>query len=124
LKELLEVLYMQFSAKARFIHCSPYKLRPLVSAIRGKNVTYALNVLETTPVKKAIPIKKLIASAAANARSSKNVEAADLVIKDIRVDEGPIFRYFKPGAMGRSTIQRRRFSHMSVILESVEDKKD
>ena len=40
-----------------------------------------------------------------------------LMIKDIRVDQGPIFRYFKPGAMGRANIQRKRFSHMSVILE-------
>jgi len=115
---------MQFSAKARNIHYSPYKLRPLVDAIRGKNVGYALNVLVTTPLKKAVPIKKLIQSAAANAKNLKNIEAQELVIKDIRVDEGPMFRYFKPGAMGRAEVQRRRFSHISVVLESNEGKED
>ena len=40
-----------------------------------------------------------------------------LVIKDIRVDQGPMFRYFKPGAMGRANIYRKRLSHMSVIVE-------
>ena len=46
----------------------------------------------------------------------------DLVIKDIRVDQGPMFRYFKPGAMGRANIYRKRLSHMSVIVEQVTDK--
>jgi len=115
---------MQFSAKARYVRCSPFKLRPIVDAIRGKNVGHALNLIATTAVKKIVPIKKLLESAAANAKHLKNVETEDLVIKDIRVDQGPIFRYYKPGAMGRSTIQRRRFSHMSLILESSEGKKD
>ena len=29
---------MQFVAKARYIRISPYKLRPLVDVVRGKNV--------------------------------------------------------------------------------------
>jgi len=115
---------MQFSAKARYVHCSPYKLRQLVDAIRGKNVGYALNALATTPLKKVVPIKKLIQSAAANAKSLKNIETYDLVIKDIRVDQGSIFRYFKPGAMGRAAVQRRRLSHISVMLEHIEGKED
>ena len=115
---------MQFSAKARNISCSPDKLRPLVNVIRGKNVGYALNILRTTPIKRVVSIKKLIESAAANAKDLKNIEIPDLVIKDIRVDQGRIFRYFKPGAMGRAAIQRRRFSHMSVILEYIEGKED
>ena len=115
---------MQFSAKAKNIYYSPYKLRPLVDAIRGKNVNYALNVLVTTPLKKAVPIKKLLQSAAGNAKNLKNVDARELFIKDIRVDEGPMFRYFKPGAMGRAKVQRRRFSHISVVLESIKGKED
>lgn len=113
---------MQFSAKARSIHWSPAKLRPIVNAIRGKNIGYALNVLATIPLKKAVPIKKLIQSAAANAKDLDDIEARDLMIKDIRVDQGPILRYFKPGAMGRAAPQRKRFSHLSVILESIEGK--
>jgi large subunit ribosomal protein L22 len=115
---------MQFSAKAKYIRCSPGKLRLLTSSIRGKNVDYVLNILRTLPIKKALPVTKLVASAAANAKSLKNIEAADLVIKEIRVDRGPIFRYYKPGAMGRTAVQRRRVSHITVMLESVENKKD
>lgn len=115
---------MQFVAKARYIRVSPYKLRPIVDVVRGKNVAYALNWLSTHSVQKAIPITKLIESVTANAKSLKNVDASDLIIRDFRVDQGPIFRYFKPGAMGRANIQRKRFSHMSIIVEPITKKED
>jgi large subunit ribosomal protein L22 len=69
-------------------------------------------------------VRKIIASAAANAKNLHNVEAAQLFVRDIRVDEGPMYRYFKPGAMGRADIQRKRLSHISVVLESIEQKKE
>lgn len=114
---------MQFVSKARYIRFSPYKLRPYVDVIRGKNVGHALNWLETCAVQRIVPIKKMLKSAAANAKQLKGLEAQNLVIKDIRVDEGPVYKYFRPGAMGRANMQRRRFSHMRVIIENL-DKKD
>jgi large subunit ribosomal protein L22 len=109
---------MQFTAKARYINFSPYKLRPIVDVVRGKDAQYALNWLSTVAVKRVDPITKTVASAVANAKhSSTDLQASDLMIKDIRVDQGPILKYFKPGAMGRSNIQRKRFSHISVTLE-------
>lgn len=113
---------MQFVAKARYIRVSHFKMRPLVDVVRGKNVAYALNWLSTCSLKKAVPVAKLIESAAANAKSLQNLDSRDLIIKDIRVDQGPMFRYFKPGAMGRANIYRKRLSHMSVIVEPVIDK--
>ncbi len=112
---------MQFTAKARYIRFSPYKLRPIVDVVRGKDAQQALHWLHTHAVKKAEPISKMITSAVANAKhATPTLQTHDLVIKDIRVDQGPILKYFKPGAMGRATIQRRRFSHMSIILEAAE----
>lgn len=81
---------------------------------------YALNFLDVSSLKKAVPVRKVIASAAANAKNISNMEAVNLFIKDIRVDEGPRFGYFKPGAMGRSNVYRKRLSHISVTLESSE----
>lgn len=109
---------MQYSAKARYIRFSPYKLRPLVDVVRGKKASYALNWLDTCALKKAVPVQKLVASAVANASNQDNISADQLIIKDIRVDQGPIIRYFKPGAMGRANIYRKRLSHISIILES------
>ncbi len=109
---------MQFVAKAKFIRYSPYKLRPLADVIRGKKIPYALGWLATHQTRRVSPLKKMIESAVANAKQLKNVNPEDLVIKDLRIDQGPIFKYFKPGAMGRAVILRKRFSHLSVILEN------
>lgn len=113
---------MQFNAKARYIRFSPYKLRPMADVVRGKNVQFALNWLETAALKKADPLKKLIASAAANAKQLQDVDSKQLQIKEIRVDQGPAYKYFKPGAMGRANVYKRRFCHISVVLEPVETK--
>lgn len=113
---------MRFTAKARYVRTSPYKIRPLADVVRGKNAVYALNWLSTCSVKKAVPLLKLLQSAVANAKNNGNVAAEKLLVKDLRVDQGPIVRYFKPGAMGRANIYRKRLSHMSIVLESAQEK--
>ena len=92
--------------------------------VRGKNVEQAITWLATVTVKRSIPIKKMIESAAANAKDLHNIAMSDLKIVDIRIDGGPIYKYYKPGAMGRSNPYRKRFSHASVILEPCTKKKD
>lgn len=109
---------MKFVAKAKFIHYSPYKLRLLADVIRGKNALYAVNWLSIYKVKRTIPIKKTLESAIANAKNLKNIDVKDLFVKEIRVDQGPMFKYFKPGAMGRANPQTKRLSHISIIVES------
>jgi large subunit ribosomal protein L22 len=108
---------MQFNAKARYVPFSPYKLRPIADVVRGKNVQQALAWLNTCALKRVVPLRKIIASAASNAKHLKGADAGHLVIKTLCVDQGPMRRYFKPGAMGRSSIQRGRKSHIHVVLE-------
>jgi len=113
---------MSFSAKSKYVRVSPPKLRPLADVIRGKNVAYALSLLASYRTRRTVPMQKVLESAAANAKSLANVDVAGLTVKEIRVDQGPSVRYFKPGAMGRSNVYRRRFSHISVVLEQIESK--
>ena len=115
---------MRFSAKVLYLPISPFKLRPFIDVVRGKNAGQAIQWLATLSVKRSVPIKKMIQSAAANAKNLKNIDAVDLKISDIRVDHGPMYKYYKPGAMGRSNIYRKRFSHVSVILEPFAGKKE
>lgn len=105
---------MEFVAKAKFIKYSPYKLRPLADVVRGKDLLYALGWLNTYRNKRVEPLKKAIESAMANAQHVAGLEKKDLYLSEIRIDEGPLFKYYKPGAMGRANIQRRRFCHISV----------
>ncbi len=79
---------MQFEAKARYVWYSPYKLRPLADVVRGKSARFALDWLTTYQTKRALPLKKLIASAIANAQNLQNVPAESLTVHEIRVDQG------------------------------------
>lgn len=113
---------MQFKAIAKYIKTSPFKLRPIVDVIRGKNVQFAIDWLTVYPALKAASIRKLVQSAAANAKNLQEIEANDLKVVEIKVDQGPTFKYVKPGSMGRSRVLRKRLSHITVVLEPISQK--
>ena len=109
---------MNAQAKSRYIRVSPTKLRPLADVVRGWDVEKALAWLKTTPMRRVVPLEKVIFSAYSNAKCAENnIEMRELRIKKITVDQGPTHRYFKAGAMGRAQVQRKRMSHVEVILE-------
>ena len=111
---------MQFKAVSKYIKRSPYKLRPIVDVVRGKKAQYALDWLAVYPAEKALPIRKVIQSAVANANNLQEFSSENLTISEIKVDQGPTHKYFKPGAMGRSKILRKRLSHITVVLKPVD----
>lgn len=114
---------MDFKASAKYIKRSPFKLRPIVDVIRGKNAQYALDWLKVYGLKKSSPVKKVLESAIANAKNAQeDIKTQDLRVAEIRVDEGPVQKYFRPSAMGRSLVMRKRQSHVSVILKQVDVK--
>ena len=117
---------MPVKAKTKYIRVSPYKLRPIIDEIRGNSVEKALSWLQNCALKRVKPIIKTIQSAYSNGinLNSDVKSMSDFVIKEIRVDQGPVIKYHKPGAMGRASIQRKRLSHLEVILQKVAQKKD
>lgn len=112
---------MKFTAKALGVHYSPYKLRPLADVVRGKSASYALAWFATNKNRRVVPMMKVLSSAVANAQHAQQIDADKLVISRICVDQGPINRYFKPGAQGRAMPQRRRLCHISVELEATKE---
>jgi large subunit ribosomal protein L22 len=109
---------MLAKAKSRYIRVSPNKLRPIADVIRGCTVEKALAFLKTHGVARVKPVQKLVESAFANAKNlhSDVASESDLLVKEIRVDQGPTIKYFKPAAMGRASVQRKRLSHIEVVL--------
>jgi len=66
-------------------------------------------------------IHKLIDSAAANAENNHDLIGDEMRITDIRVDEGPTLKRYRPRALGRATPIHKRTSHISVALTPEED---
>jgi large subunit ribosomal protein L22 len=112
---------MQANAKSKNIRVSPYKLRPIADVIRGKSLAESQAYLKTHETKRVRPIIKVLDSAYANAqnKSEQKIAPEELFVKRILVDQGPVLKYYKPAAMGRAAVQRKRLSQITVVLESI-----
>jgi large subunit ribosomal protein L22 len=94
---------------------SPRKVRLVANLVKGKSVTDAVAALSFLPKRAADPIKKLILSAAANAKQ-KGEKIEDLTVKSITVDSAGMLVKYMPRAMGRGAPIRRRKSQVKVEL--------
>ncbi len=112
---------MQVTAKVRYIRLSPRKVRLVADVIRGLNVEAALDQLNFMNKRARLPVMKLLNSAIANAENNFELDKGNLYIKEIRVDEGPTLRRWRPRAFGRATPIRKRTSHISIVLAEVVD---
>ncbi|MCL2218996.1 MAG: 50S ribosomal protein L22 [Chitinispirillia bacterium] len=113
---------MESKAILRNLRTTPRKARLVADAVRGKNVSEALNLLRFG-IKKDVAedVAKLISSAAANLSNNNadaNVEADSLRVKEIRVDEGPVMKRFRPRAKGSASPVLKRMCHISVTLSN------
>ncbi|HRH25166.1 MAG TPA: 50S ribosomal protein L22 [Candidatus Paceibacterota bacterium] len=103
---------------------SPRKVRLVANAVKGKNVMQAEVELSYMPKRASDPIKKLIKSAVANA-TKDGIDAKNLVIKNIEVNQGLVMKRFMPRAMGVAKPIKKKMSHVTVALaeKSAEVKK-
>lgn len=113
---------MQVKAKARFIRMSARKVRLVIDLIRGAHVSKAQTQLRFANKAAAEPVLKLLNSAIANATNNFHLNKEDLVITSIMADEGPTLDRYHPRAHGRAMPIRKRSSHISITLETVEPK--
>ena len=77
----------------------------------------ALNVLALLPQKGAYILRKVVASAAANAKQ-KGHDADQLYISRIIADQGPVLKRFRAASFGRGMSLLKRTSHILVELDS------
>lgn len=110
----------EVKAFARYIHVSPRKLRLVADLVRKTPVDVALEQLRFSSKHAALPLTKAINSAVANAVHNFNMNKDDLFVKSITIDGGPVFKRYAPRAQGRAFIERKRTSHINVILEARE----
>ncbi len=102
-------------------------MRPVVNVVRGKKVPEALNILNFLPQKATQPVKRTILSAVHNLMDKYQDERFDeeeLVISEIRVDEGPMFKRYRPAPRGRAHPILKRASHLTVVIAAPSDEDD
>ena len=108
-------------ATARFVRVSPRKVRLVADQVRGKHIDDARALLAFSPRSAALEVSKVIESAAANAEANHDLIGDEMIVREIRVDEGPTIKRFRPRAMGRATPINKRTCHISVALAPEEE---
>jgi large subunit ribosomal protein L22 len=103
------------SASIRTNNQAPRKVRLVTDLVKGKKVPEALAALSFLPKRAADPIRKLIESAAANAKG-RGEKPEELRVASIRVDSAGMIVKYMPRAQGRATPIRRRRSQVVVEL--------
>ncbi len=112
---------MEVRALLRHTRTAPQKARLIAGLIRGKNVNDAINILAFTRKRAAGVFQKLLKSAIANAEENHKVlDVDDMVVKNVRVDEGVTWKRNMPRARGTSNMIQKKTSHITVILEEKE----
>lgn len=110
---------MAYQASHRHCRMSAQKVRLVADLIRGKYADEALDILKYQPQRGARMLERVLRSAIGNAQDpdqngGKNYSIDELVVHDVRVDGGPMFKRIRPRARGTAFMIKKRMSHVHV----------
>lgn len=114
-------------AHTRFVRVTPQKARRVMREVRGLSAAKALDLLAFAPQKPALPIRKTLVSALANAEQAArgkgvSFDVDQMVIVEAYVDEGPTMKRFRPRAQGRGARILKRTSHLTIVVGTEAEK--
>lgn len=109
------------TAKLKSLSIAPRKVRLVANLIRGRKVGEARDMLRFVIKDAALPIRKLLESAAANAENAaaerrERINPDEYVVTSIMVNEGRTLRRYMNAPRGRATRIRKRSSHVELVI--------
>jgi large subunit ribosomal protein L22 len=108
-------------AVATTVRGSPYKLNLVAGLIRGKKAGDALNILSFSKKAMATDVRKVLASAIANAENNHNLDVDALVVKEASVGKSIVMKRFTPRARGRAARIIKPFSRIRIVVRETAD---
>ena len=103
------------------IRGSARKLNLVAGLIRGRKVEEALNILQFSPKAMADDVRKVLASAVANAENNHNLDVDSLVVSEASVGKSITMKRFATRARGRSSRVIKPFSRIRVVVREQEE---
>jgi large subunit ribosomal protein L22 len=103
------------------IRGSAQKLNLVAALIRGHRVETALNILAFSKKGMAVDVKKVLASAIANAENNHNLDVDALVVKEASVGKALSMKRFHARGRGKSTRIVKPFSRLRIVVEEREE---
>lgn len=110
-------------AYAKGVDQAPRKVSLVASLVRNRTVADALVILEHVPKRAALPVKKAIESARANAINNHGLDGKTLTISTLSVTTGTRLRRFKPASRGRALPFEKKTSNILVEVSGAEKPK-
>ena len=104
-------------AIAKNVRVTPRKVRLVIDLVRGKDVKEALGTLANVNKAAAVPVSKLIKSAAANATNNFGMDEDKLYIATIYANDGLRMKRYMPRAKGSASGLVKRASHITVVVK-------
>jgi len=108
---------MRPSAKLSYARISVQKACFVLDAIRGKDVQTAMAILEYNPRYGSQIVKKLLASAIANAENNQGLNPENLYFAECYANQGPTMKRIRPRAQGRAYRILKRMSNITIVLD-------
>ena len=107
----------------RYVKESPTKIRLVTSLLKGMPITQAITSLPFINKRASGVLRKTLLGALSLAKE-KNFAENDLTIESIEVGEGPRLKRGTPVSRGRWHPILKRMSHIRIVLNAKEVKKD
>ena len=103
------------------IRGSAQKLNLVAGLIRGKKAEEALNILAFSPKAMARDVKKVLASAIANAENNHNLDVDSLVVAEASVGKSLSMKRWNPRARGRAARIVKPFSRVRIVVREQQE---
>ncbi len=99
---------------AKGVDQAPRKVALVASLVRGRSVADAIVILNHTPKRAALVVRKAIESAQANAVNNHGFDGKTLIISTLSVTTGARMKRFKPASRGRALPFQKKSSNILV----------
>jgi large subunit ribosomal protein L22 len=103
------------------IRGSAQKLNLVATMIRGKRAEEALSILTFSPKAMARDVRKVLASAIANAENNHNLDVDSLVVTEASVGKSLSMKRWNPRARGRSARIVKPFSRVRIVVREQQE---
>ncbi len=111
---------LEAASTARGLKGSQQKAHLVLELIRGKSITNALHALQFCKKRLAVPTRKVLLSAIANAEHNNQLNVDKLVVARAYADKGTELKRFNPRAKGRASPILKHTCHITVVVAEKE----
>lgn len=125
-EERKQALKNTYFASLRNVPTSPRKMRLVADLVRGMEVGRALGVLKFSNKEAAARVEKLLRSAIANweEKNGRKAEDGELYVSRIFVDGAATLKRMRPAPQGRGYRIRKRSNHVTIVVDSLNNKEN